>query len=109
MLSPPLGSSRLKAVETVAALVRVSDDTAERTLMGAGLIPRCLELFLRFPFNNLLHHQARCWHLIYKNFATPGGDNASREAGSHSDHRVVAQGWHYDRAANCRGLQITVR
>ena len=59
MLSPPLGSSRLKAVETVAALVRVSDDTAERTLMGAGLIPRCLELFLRFPFNNLLHHQAR--------------------------------------------------
>ncbi len=60
VLSPPLGSSRLKAVETVAALVRVSDDTAERTLMGAGLIPRCLELFLRFPFNNLLHHQARC-------------------------------------------------
>ncbi len=64
MLSPPLGSARLKAVETVAALVRISDDAAERTLMEAGLVPRCLELFVRFPFNNLLHHQARLPHPI---------------------------------------------
>jgi hypothetical protein len=47
----------LKAVETVAALVRVGNADADAALVAAGLVPRCLDLFLRFPFNTLLHHQ----------------------------------------------------
>ena len=57
MPRPRLGSARLKAVETVAALVRVGNADADAALVAAGLVPRCLDLFLRFPFNNLLHHQ----------------------------------------------------
>ncbi len=57
MLSPPLGSGRLKAVEMVAALARLGAPPAEEALMAAGLLPRCMALFLQYPFNNLLHHQ----------------------------------------------------
>lgn len=59
MPRPRLGSARLKAVETVAALVRVGNGDADVAVTAAGLIPRCLDLFLLFPFNNLLHHQVR--------------------------------------------------
>lgn len=55
--SPRLGSARLKAVETVAALVRVGNANADLAVAESGLILRCLELFVLFPFNNLLHHQ----------------------------------------------------
>ena len=57
MWRPRLGSARLKGVETVAALVRIGNADADLAVAEAGLIPRCLELFLLFPFNNLLHHQ----------------------------------------------------
>ena len=58
-LDPPLGSGRLKAVEMVAALARLgaAEAEAEAALVGAGLLPRCMELFLHYPFNNMLHHQ----------------------------------------------------
>ncbi len=57
LLSPPLGSGRLKAVEMVAALARLGAPPAEEALISAELLPRCMALFLQYPFNNLLHHQ----------------------------------------------------
>ena len=57
---PRLGSARLKGVETVAALVRIGNADADIAVAESGLIPRCLDLFLLFPFNNLLHHQVPC-------------------------------------------------
>lgn len=41
----------------VAALARLGAAEAEAALVGAGLLPRCMELFLQYPFNNMLHHQ----------------------------------------------------
>ena len=57
MLDPPLGSARLKAVEMVAALARLGSPSAEEALVRAELLPRCMALFVQYPFNNLLHHQ----------------------------------------------------
>lgn len=57
ILSPPLGSARLKAVEMVAALARLGSPEAEDALISAELLPRCMALFVQYPFNNLLHHQ----------------------------------------------------
>jgi serine/threonine-protein phosphatase 6 regulatory subunit 3 len=57
ILSPPLGSARLKAVEMVAALARLGSPDAEEALVRAELLPRCMALFVQYPFNNLLHHQ----------------------------------------------------
>ena len=59
MLDPPLGSARLKAVEMVAALARLGSPDAEGALVAAELLPRCMALFVQYPFNNLLHHQVR--------------------------------------------------
>lgn len=59
VLDPPLGNGRLKAVEMVAALARLGAAAAEAALTTAGLVPRCMDLFLQYPFNNMLHHQAR--------------------------------------------------
>ena len=59
VLSPPLGSGRLKAVEMVAALARLGPGPAEDALIDAALLQRCMALFLQYPFNNLLHHQVR--------------------------------------------------
>jgi hypothetical protein len=57
VLDPPLGSARLKAVEMVAALARLGSPDAEGSLVTAELLPRCMALFVQYPFNNLLHHQ----------------------------------------------------
>ncbi|KAK9834883.1 hypothetical protein WJX81_006337 [Elliptochloris bilobata] len=57
LLEPPLGTARLKAVEVVAALLRLGSTSAEQGVREAGAAIKCLQLFLRFPFNNLLHHQ----------------------------------------------------
>lgn len=60
LLQPPLGRCRLKVVELLAALLRAGDDAApEAALSAGGALPLCLQLFQQFPFNNLLHFQAR--------------------------------------------------
>jgi hypothetical protein len=56
-LSPPLGLQRLKVVELIAALMRGGHPLGSEAVMEAKLIPRCMQLLLDFPFNNLLHHQ----------------------------------------------------
>jgi serine/threonine-protein phosphatase 6 regulatory subunit 3 len=58
-LAPPLGLARLKAVEVIYALLNQSDPVAEEGIMESGAIIKCLDLFLEFPFNNLLHHRVR--------------------------------------------------
>lgn len=55
-LTPPLGRARLKVVELFAVLMRSGNTAAETVLMDTGAISLCLELFAKYPFNNLLHH-----------------------------------------------------
>ncbi|PSC73252.1 serine threonine-phosphatase 6 regulatory subunit 3-like isoform X1 [Micractinium conductrix] len=57
LLHPPCGLARLKAVELVAALLHSGDEAAESAVMGTHGVQRCLELFLQFPFNNVLHRR----------------------------------------------------
>lgn len=57
VLAPPLGRARLRIVELLAALLRVGDDGADAVLIGAGALPLVQQLFVAYPFNNLLHHQ----------------------------------------------------
>ena len=44
-------------MELVAALARLGAAAAEAALVSARLVPRCMDLFLQYPFNNMLHHQ----------------------------------------------------
>jgi serine/threonine-protein phosphatase 6 regulatory subunit 3 len=57
LLAPPLGRARLKAIELLAALLRVGDEAADNALISTNAIPLVQELFVAYPFNNLLHHQ----------------------------------------------------
>ena len=58
-LAPPLGSARMSAVALAAVLLRTGAPLAEELAVRVRLLPACLQLFLRFPFNSILHHQAR--------------------------------------------------
>lgn len=55
-LRPPLGIHRLKVVEFIAVLLRTNSDVARQELVRLGAIRTALDLFFRFPFNNMLHH-----------------------------------------------------
>jgi serine/threonine-protein phosphatase 6 regulatory subunit 3 len=55
LLQPPVGLPRLKAVELLAALLHSGDEAAESAVMGTRGVQRSMELFLAFPFNNVLH------------------------------------------------------
>lgn len=57
LLAPPLGRSRLRIVELLAVLLRFGDDGVDQAIIDAGAINKCMELFVQYPFNNLLHHQ----------------------------------------------------
>jgi serine/threonine-protein phosphatase 6 regulatory subunit 3 len=57
LLAPPLGRARLKVVELLAVLLQVGDEAADGALIAAGALALVMELFARYPFNNLLHHQ----------------------------------------------------
>lgn len=59
MLRPPLGSVRLTIIELVAVLLRTGSEEAERAIIGSSAVQEVLQVFLRFPFNSILHHQAR--------------------------------------------------
>lgn len=55
LIKPPMGSSRLKAVELLAVLMRTGDSVAEAAVMETTAIKKCMDLFLSYPFNNALH------------------------------------------------------
>jgi serine/threonine-protein phosphatase 6 regulatory subunit 3 len=59
VLRPPLGSVRLTIIELVAVLLRTGSEEAERAIIGSSAVQEVLQVFLRFPFNSILHHQAR--------------------------------------------------
>ncbi|KAI3432394.1 hypothetical protein D9Q98_003950 [Chlorella vulgaris] len=55
LLHPPVGLARLKAMELLAALLHSGDETAEEAVLATQGVQRCMELFLAYPFNNVLH------------------------------------------------------
>jgi len=57
LLAPPLGRARLKVVELLAVLLQVGDEAVDGALMAANAMGLVMDLFARYPFNNLLHHQ----------------------------------------------------
>ena len=58
VLRPPLGSVRLTIIELVAVLLRTGSEEAETAIIESGAVQEVLQVFLRFPFNSILHHQA---------------------------------------------------
>ncbi|KAK9917462.1 hypothetical protein WJX75_004564 [Coccomyxa subellipsoidea] len=57
VLRPPLGSVRLTVIELVAVLLRTGSEEAEAAIIASGIVREILAVFLRFPFNSILHHQ----------------------------------------------------
>ncbi|KAK9815853.1 hypothetical protein WJX72_010762 [[Myrmecia] bisecta] len=57
VLKPPLGTARLTVIALVAVLLRTGSQVAEEAVIQSGVMLKCLQLFLRFPFNSILHHQ----------------------------------------------------
>ncbi|KIZ05115.1 Serine/threonine-protein phosphatase 6 regulatory subunit 2 [Monoraphidium neglectum] len=63
LLSPPLGRARLKVLELLAVLLHVGDEGVEAALVASGALALAMDLFARYPFNNLLHHRVyRMFH-----------------------------------------------
>jgi len=56
VIRPPVGQSRLKAVELLAALLRAGEEEAEVAVIESNGVQRCMELFIAYPFNNVLHN-----------------------------------------------------
>lgn len=56
VIKPPVGQSRLKAVELLAALLRAGEEEAELAVIESNGVQRCMELFIAYPFNNVLHN-----------------------------------------------------
>ena len=59
LLQPPLGSARLTVIALLAVLLRTGIPAAEEAVIDAKLLPFCFSLFISYPFNSILHHQAR--------------------------------------------------
>lgn len=59
LLSPPLGRSKLKIAELLAALLRADGAVADQAIIEAGAVQLCMQLFVAYPFNNLLHQHVR--------------------------------------------------
>ncbi|KAK8551044.1 hypothetical protein V6N13_119536 [Hibiscus sabdariffa] len=55
-LQPPLGKHRLKIVEFISVLLTIGSEAAEKELIRQGAVPRILNLFFVYPYNNFLHH-----------------------------------------------------
>lgn len=71
MIKPAVGEARLKAVDLLASLLRAGDAQAERAVIESNGVQRCMELFLKYPFNNVLHNG--CVQLLIA-FDTNGSD-----------------------------------
>ena len=72
LLSPPLGRPRLKIVELLAVLVRSGDSTSEAAVVQSGAVRLCLQLFVKYPFNNLLHHSVTAMLVAALTMASSG-------------------------------------
>ena len=55
-MTPPLGLKRVKVVDLVATLVCTRDEKVIEQLFSTNALPKCVELFKLYPFNNFLHH-----------------------------------------------------
>mmetsp|Transcript_9458 Transcript_9458/g.26990 ORF Transcript_9458/g.26990 Transcript_9458/m.26990 type:complete len:578 (+) Transcript_9458:485-2218(+) len=55
-LEPPLGSRRWKVVELLSVLASTPSQGVEEALISTGALKICMDLFVHYPFNNLLHH-----------------------------------------------------
>lgn len=71
VLEPPLGRARLRIVELLAVLLRVGDDAVDAALIQAESLQIVQELFVAYPFNNLLHHQMYALLLAVLRRASP--------------------------------------
>lgn len=71
ILQPPLGRARLRIVELLAVLLRVGDDAVDSALIKAQSLQIVQELFVAYPFNNLLHHQMYALLLAVLRRASP--------------------------------------
>ena len=54
-LVPPLGPARLKIVEVIAILMNTRSEAVMQGLMVSQTMESCMELFMSYPFHNLLH------------------------------------------------------
>ncbi len=55
-IAPPLGVRRVKIVDMIATIVGCENDAAATRILDTGALVKCAELFVRYPFNNFLHH-----------------------------------------------------
>lgn len=55
VLDPPVGIGRLKITEMFSVLMYSRNEEALKALVDSEAILKCLVLFLKYPFNNLLH------------------------------------------------------
>lgn len=55
VIRPPFGISRLRVVELLRVLLWIAGSEVEEALITSKALPKCLQTFLRYPFNNLLH------------------------------------------------------
>ena len=51
--------SPVQVTELFAALLHGGSEAALGAVVAAGVMPRVFSLVLQYPFNNLLHNQAR--------------------------------------------------
>eukprot|EP00283_Hemiselmis_rufescens_P012450 CAMPEP_0173445124 /NCGR_PEP_ID=MMETSP1357-20121228/33629_1 /TAXON_ID=77926 /ORGANISM="Hemiselmis rufescens, Strain PCC563" /LENGTH=638 /DNA_ID=CAMNT_0014411257 /DNA_START=44 /DNA_END=1956 /DNA_ORIENTATION=- len=58
-LNPPMGSVRLKVLDTIHALVTLSDPYVDEQIIELRALPVCLDLFFRYEWCNLLHNTVR--------------------------------------------------
>ncbi|KAM9991532.1 hypothetical protein ACTFIZ_004937 [Dictyostelium cf. discoideum] len=66
-LSPPLGFHRLKVIEFFADLINSRYLCIDKKIMELDILSTCLELFFKYPWNNLLHSQIHqiCQIILY--------------------------------------------
>eukprot|EP00288_Rhodomonas_lens_P007255 CAMPEP_0177725400 /NCGR_PEP_ID=MMETSP0484_2-20121128/19230_1 /TAXON_ID=354590 /ORGANISM="Rhodomonas lens, Strain RHODO" /LENGTH=674 /DNA_ID=CAMNT_0019237909 /DNA_START=137 /DNA_END=2158 /DNA_ORIENTATION=- len=55
-LDPPLGSTRLKVLEVLQALVGLEYASVDRELVAKKVIPATLDVFFRYEWHNLMHN-----------------------------------------------------
>eukprot|EP01133_Synstelium_polycarpum_P017757 gene17757-21180_t len=67
ILSPPLGFHRLKIIEFFADLINSRYLCIDQKFMELGILTTCLDLFFKYPWNNLLHSQINqiCQIVLY--------------------------------------------
>eukprot|EP00191_Tetraselmis_sp_GSL018_P007983 CAMPEP_0177603502 /NCGR_PEP_ID=MMETSP0419_2-20121207/15551_1 /TAXON_ID=582737 /ORGANISM="Tetraselmis sp., Strain GSL018" /LENGTH=505 /DNA_ID=CAMNT_0019097287 /DNA_START=213 /DNA_END=1731 /DNA_ORIENTATION=- len=55
IVRPVFGIPRLRVIELLRVILWVAGAEVQEALVSSRALPKCLELFLRYPFNNLLH------------------------------------------------------